>query len=66
MINRKLSAEQIEQLVDAWRKNEDGSLEKKLIEDLFLITETRLPAVLDIDQSDNRSRQVIEYLGVAC
>ena len=65
MMNRKLSAEQIEQLVDAWRKNENGSLEQKLIEDLFLITETCLPQVLDTVQDTHDGSNTMEYLGVA-
>ncbi len=34
----KLTDEQVRQLVESWRNAAHGSLEKKLIEDLFLIT----------------------------
>jgi hypothetical protein len=34
----KLTDEQVKQLVESWRNAARGSLEQKLIEDLFLIT----------------------------
>lgn len=41
----KLTEEQIRQLMESWMNAGRGSLEQKLIEDLFLITETPLPQV---------------------
>ena len=38
-----LTSEQIEQLSHSWKNLINGSEEQKLIEDLFLITETPLP-----------------------
>ena len=38
-----LDREQILELIDSWRRSGEGSLEQKLIEDLFLLTETPLP-----------------------
>ncbi|MEA1996307.1 MAG: hypothetical protein U9N45_01645 [Gemmatimonadota bacterium] len=38
-----MSNEQVKQLVNSWEKSPNGSMEKKLIEGLFLITETPWP-----------------------
>ncbi len=43
MGNTLLSKEQISQLVNSWHNAPAGSQEQKLIEDLFLITETPMP-----------------------
>ncbi len=43
MGNTLLSSEQIRQLVNSWKNSIAGSEEQKLIEDLFLITETPMP-----------------------
>jgi predicted thioredoxin/glutaredoxin len=41
VMNRvELSKEQVRQLLNSWEKATSDSIEKKLIEDLFLITET--------------------------
>lgn len=39
----KFSEEQVSQLIDSWKRAGDGSLEKKLIEDIFLVTGNRWP-----------------------
>jgi len=39
----KLTKEQIMQLVESWQNAGRGSLEQRLIEDLFLITDTPCP-----------------------
>jgi len=39
----ELSKEQVRQLLNSWEKAGSHSIEKKLIEDLFLLTETRSP-----------------------
>ena len=39
----RLTSEQIEQLTHSWKNLISGSEEQKLIEDLFLITETPQP-----------------------
>ena len=41
----ELTEEQVIQLLESWQSARKGSLEQKLIEDLFLITETPLPQV---------------------
>ena len=43
MGNALLNAEQIRQLLNSWENAPAGSQEQKLIEDLFLITETPMP-----------------------
>lgn len=43
MGNALLTNEQIKQLVNSWENAPAGSQEQKLIEDLFLITETPMP-----------------------
>ena len=43
MGNALLSKEQIRQLLISWANAPVGSQEQKLIEDLFLITETPMP-----------------------
>ena len=43
MGNTLLSKKQIRQLVNSWNNALAGSQEQKLIEDLFLITETPMP-----------------------
>lgn len=45
-----LTAEQIKQLVYSWENSPVGSEEKKLIEDLFLITGTPMPSASDLAQ----------------
>lgn len=39
-----LSQEQIQQLLNSWKNAISGSEEQKLIEDLFIMTDTPLPA----------------------
>ena len=51
----ELSGEQIAQLVDSWLSAEEGSVEKKLIEDLFIITDSILPKLFV--NGSSRSRQ---------
>ncbi len=46
MGNTLLNTEQIRQLVNSWNNAQAGSEEQKLIEDLFLITETPMPVHL--------------------
>jgi hypothetical protein len=39
----RLTKEQIQVLINSWKNCISGSLERKLIEDLFIITETPAP-----------------------
>ena len=43
----RMTKEQIQQLINSWKSCVTGSLEQKLIEDLFLITETPSPFKLN-------------------
>ena len=43
MGNALLTKEQIRQLLNSWHNASAGSQEQKLIEDLFLITDTVMP-----------------------
>ncbi|MBT4484281.1 MAG: hypothetical protein HOC71_11475 [Candidatus Latescibacteria bacterium] len=47
MGNTLLNTDQISQLVNSWNNAQAGSEEQKLIEDLFLITETPMPGRLE-------------------
>ncbi|MBN2288938.1 MAG: hypothetical protein JXQ83_06355 [Candidatus Glassbacteria bacterium] len=47
MYRVELNREQVRQLLDSWQNAGVDSIEKKLIEDLFLITETGSPPGID-------------------
>ena len=52
----ELSKEQVHQLLDSWENASSDSIEKKLIEGLFLITETITPISFDPPESSSAGR----------
>jgi len=51
---RLLTNEQIQQLLHSWKVAMRGSEEQKLIEDLFIITDTPLPGRLTAPAAESR------------